>query len=92
MWLMHDFPCLKPACSWSSSLSNAVVMHWRIHYSPCVRGDPFGFACFYVSDCLFGRFHHCSVLIINCQGRFILEDAKAVFECDAEFLLDECVL
>ena len=26
MWLMHDFPFLKPACSWCISLSTAVVM------------------------------------------------------------------
>ena len=28
MWSMHDFPFQKPACSWCSSLSTAVVMHW----------------------------------------------------------------
>ena len=27
---MHDFPFLKPACSWRSSLSTAYVMHWRM--------------------------------------------------------------
>ena len=46
----------------------------------------------FVSDCLFGRFHHCSVESVNGQGRFILEDAEAVPERDAELLLDECVL
>ena len=30
MWSMHDFPFLKPACSWRSSLATAVVMHWRM--------------------------------------------------------------
>ena len=30
MWLMHDSPFLKPACSWCSSLSTAVVMRWRM--------------------------------------------------------------
>ena len=30
MWSMHDFPFLKPACSWRSSLSTAVVLHWRM--------------------------------------------------------------
>ena len=25
MWPMHDFPILKPACSWRSSLSTVVV-------------------------------------------------------------------
>ena len=30
MWSMHDFPFLKPACSWRSSLSTAVVMRWRM--------------------------------------------------------------
>ena len=30
MWSMHDFPFLMPACSSRSSLSNAVVMRWRI--------------------------------------------------------------
>ena len=37
-------------------------------------------------------FHHCSVEIVNGQSCFILEDAEAVPECDAELLLDECVL
>ena len=27
---MHDFPFLKSACSWRSSLSTAVVMSWRM--------------------------------------------------------------
>ena len=35
-----------------------------------------------MSDCLFGRFHHCSVEIVNDQDRFILEDAEAVPERD----------
>ena len=26
MWSLHDFPFLKPACSWRSGLSTAVVM------------------------------------------------------------------
>ena len=30
MWLMHDFPFLKLACSWCSSMSTAVVMCWRM--------------------------------------------------------------
>ena len=30
MWLMHDFPFLKPASYWWSSLSTAVVMCWRM--------------------------------------------------------------
>ena len=30
MWSMHDFPFLKPACSWHSSLSTPVVMRWRM--------------------------------------------------------------
>ena len=30
MWSMHDFPFLKPACSWHSSISTAVVMCWRM--------------------------------------------------------------
>ena len=29
MWPMHDFPFLKPACSWRSSLSTAVVMRQK---------------------------------------------------------------
>ena len=30
MFAMHDFPFLKPACSWRSSLSTADLMHWRM--------------------------------------------------------------
>ena len=30
MWSMHDFPFLKPACSWRCSLSTAVVMRMRM--------------------------------------------------------------
>ena len=30
MWSMHDAPFLKPACSYRSNLSTAVVMHWRM--------------------------------------------------------------
>ena len=30
VWSLHDAPLLKPACSWRSSLSTAVVMHWRM--------------------------------------------------------------
>ena len=30
MWSMHDFPFLKHACSWSSSLSTDVVMRWNM--------------------------------------------------------------
>ena len=30
MWSMHGFPFLKPACSWCSCLSTAVVMCWRM--------------------------------------------------------------
>ena len=35
MWLMHDPPLLKPACSRCSSLPTVVVMHWRMmrHYT-----------------------------------------------------------
>ena len=29
MWPMHDFSFLKPACSWRSSLSTAVVMRQK---------------------------------------------------------------
>ena len=30
MWSVHDFPFLKPACSWRSSLSTAAVTRWRM--------------------------------------------------------------
>ena len=30
MWSIHDFPFLKPACSWCSSLSTAVLKRWRM--------------------------------------------------------------
>ena len=30
MWSVHNFHFLKLACSWSSSLSTAVVMCWRM--------------------------------------------------------------
>ena len=30
MWSMHVFSFLKPACSWHSRLSTAVVMRWRM--------------------------------------------------------------
>ena len=30
MWSMDDYRFLKPACSWRSSLSTAVVMRWRM--------------------------------------------------------------
>ena len=30
MWSMHDFPFLKPACSWRGSLLTAVVMRWTM--------------------------------------------------------------
>ena len=30
MWLMHDIPFLKPACSWRNSFSTAVVTRWRM--------------------------------------------------------------
>ena len=30
MWSVHDFHFLKPDCSWCTSLSIAVVMHWRM--------------------------------------------------------------
>ena len=30
MWSMHDFSFMKPACSWRSNFSTAVVMRWRM--------------------------------------------------------------
>ena len=30
MCSMHDFPFLKPACSWRGCLLTAVVMRWTI--------------------------------------------------------------
>ena len=42
-----------------------------------------------VSDCLFGRFHHCSVEIVNGQSSLMLEDAEADPERDAEHAHDE---
>ena len=60
--------------------------------SPYIWGDTFGFASLCVSECLFGRFIHCSAEVLNDPGSFILEGSDSVPERDAELIHNECVL
>ena len=76
--------------AWFCPLSplSFLVIWWTVFISFRTQRpvNPFQFASLCVSDRLFGRFHHCSVEIVNGEGHFIFEDAEAVPEWDVEHL------
>ena len=99
--LADVFICLSFSLYWATALSlrlggvescHFLQLSQLLYCSPCIWGDPFGLAGICASVCLFHRYHHCSVEIVNGQGRFILEDAEEVHERDVELLHDACVL